>query len=282
MVEVERPSSTIPAELTRRAQAIADGATDWQIPEPRDAATVILLRESADAGVEVFLQRRVGRMAFAAGMHVFPGGKVELSDADPAISWNGDPEWEPFEQPPDPAVTASFRALTIAAARETWEEAGVALASDDSGPVSGHPADAGDPFLEWVTAGGLTVSGDRFAPWAHWITPEVESRRFDTRFVVAALPSGQEAVDRGMESEESSWITAATAIDRLRAGTLPMLPPTAQSLMQLAAFESVAAIMADARMRHPVPILPRPTTDDAGQVVWRVVNPYTGEVIRAL
>jgi len=277
-VEPERPSATIPAELTRRAEAIAAGDADWVAPPPRDAATIILLRERSGS-VEVFLQRRVGKMAFAAGMYVFPGGKVERSDADPEIGWNGPARWEPFHQPPDHAPTASFRALTVAAARATWEEAGVALAALDNKPVSTIPAQAADPFLDWVRSNNYVVNAAAFAPFAHWVTPEVESRRFDTRFLVTELPGGQSALDRGWESDESAWFRPADAMDQHRSGALAMLPPTSHSLQQLADFDSVAAVMAAARARNPEPILPRPAASATGNIEWQLVHAYTGQVL---
>lgn len=105
MVEPERPGLTIPSELTRRAQALVDGTAEWEPPVPRDAATVVLLRDGV-TGVEVFLQRRVGRMAFAAGMHVFPGGRVEEVDA--STPWIGDEARQPFGIPDGAGVTARF------------------------------------------------------------------------------------------------------------------------------------------------------------------------------
>ena len=272
-MEPERPSLTMPEELTRRAIAVATGDDGWQVQPARDAATVVLLRDGA-AGVEVFLQRRVGRMAFAPGQYVFPGGRVEDSDA--TAPWRG-AAGEPFPIAPGAGVTACFRALTTAGARETWEEAGTVLAGDGSGQVGRTPAEPTDDFESWLRHEGLFVDGDRFAAWSHWITPEIEGRRFDTRFLVAELPDGQEAVDLGVESDHSSWFTPASALDRTRAGTMPMLPPTSHALMQLADFDSASAVMADARTRRPRPLLPRPAVAATGAIEWGLVDAYTGE-----
>lgn len=274
--EPERPSLTIPEELTRRAQALVAGDEQWTAPAVRDAATVVLLREG-EAGIEVFIQRRLGGMAFAAGMHVFPGGRVEEPDA--SSPWTGDEAREPFGLPPDGGATARFRALSAAAARETWEEAGVALASDASGPVTATPESPDADFVDWLAEHGFAVAGDSFQPWTHWITPEVESRRFDTRFIVTAIPEGQEAVDRGLESDLSSWFRPAEALDLNCAGSMAMLPPTVDALAQLAAFDTVAAVLADAATRRPRPWLPRPFQGSDGQIQWRIVDAYTGEPI---
>lgn len=274
-MEVERPSVAIPEELTRRARLIATGADEWRIPPAADAATVILVRD-VGSGVEVFLQRRVGRMKFAPGMYVFPGGRVEDSDA--RIPWEGSAD-QPFPRAVGATVTATFRALTAAGARETWEEAGTVLASDPSGPVREHPDSPGADFAEWLELRGFHVAGATFAAWSHWITPEVESRRFDTRFLIASLPEGQEAVDRGEESDHSSWFTPGQALDGMRSGAMPMLPPTADALMQLADFRTVSAVLTEAVARRPRPWLPRPVLTADERIEWRLVDAYTDEPI---
>jgi hypothetical protein len=48
--------------------------------QPRDAATVVLLRDSAK-GVEVYLIKRSRMMDFMAGAHVFPGGRLDKNDS---------------------------------------------------------------------------------------------------------------------------------------------------------------------------------------------------------
>lgn len=275
-MQPERPTLTMPAELTRRAQAVVDGAADeWQVPDAVDAATVILLRDTP-SGLEVFLQRRVNRMTFAPGMYVFPGGRVELSDAD--LPWVG-PQAEPFAVRAGAGVTATFRALTVAGARETWEEAGTALAATAAGPVTGTPQRPDDDFAAWLQQHGYRVDGTAFLPWSHWITPEVEARRFDTRFLVTPLPPGQRAVDRGIESDHSSWFRPADALARVRAGEMPMLPPTSHALEELARFADVAAVVAEARQRRPRPWLPRPTRAATGDITWQLVDAYTGDVV---
>lgn len=269
-VHPERPSLTMPAELTRRAEAVAAGdAHSWQVPTAADAATLILLRDGSH-GPEVFLQRRAGGMAFAPGVYVFPGGRVESSDAE--LPWVG-PLGEPFALPVGSGVCASFRALTGAAVRETWEEAGVLLVD---APSSERPGDA--DFGAWLTDSGRHIDGRRFGPWSHWITPEVERRRFDTRFLVTALPAGELAVDMGVESDHSSWFRPQEALDHWRLGDLAMLPPTTHALTELASFDTVSAILTDALGRRPRPMMPRPVLV-SGAVEWRLIDAYTGEVI---
>ena len=77
-----------------------------------------------------------------------------------------------------------------------------------------------------LTQAGLVAAASALRPWARWVTPEFERRRFDTWFYLARLPDGQEARDLGGEGEQAAWLDPADALDRHAAGELPMLPPT--------------------------------------------------------
>ena len=46
------------------------------------------------------------------------------------------------------------------------------------------------------------------APFSHWITPEIEERRFDTRFFIARLPEIKQGSHDGSELTDSLWINA--------------------------------------------------------------------------
>jgi 8-oxo-dGTP pyrophosphatase MutT (NUDIX family) len=232
---------------------------------PRDAATVLLLRD-APGGVEVFLLRRVRGMAFAGGMTVFPGGAVDERDADASIGWVGPPAaaWTAALSADEPLA----RGLVCAAVRETFEESGVLLA----GPTPAKLCAVDGP--EWeadraaVEAGELSLAGllarrslllraDLLRPWAHWITPEVESRRYDTRFLVAALPSGQSTRDVTTEAETVEWVRPADALAEVDDGRRLMLPPTMVTLGEIAGHRTVAEVLAAAEERVITPIMPR-------------------------
>jgi len=248
----------------------------------RDAATVMLLRRPGGGGpgVEVFTLRRAPRMAFAAGMLVFPGGAVEPGDADPRLPWHG----------PDPADVAvalgtdvvTARSLVAAAVRETFEECGVLLAAPagpgdgdlaDGDSADGDPADGGPhggvdgdrwearrrallagtaTLADVLVDAGWVLRADLLRPWAHWITPAGESRRFDTRFFVAASPPAQRARHLPGEAAEASWRDPAEAVREHGAGRLPLLPPTLVALEELAAARSVPAVLAAPRRLRPV------------------------------
>src|SRR5882757_2828013 len=215
----------------------------------RDAATVILLRDGA-AGVEAWLLTRVAQMAFAAGMTVFPGGRVEDSDA--SLPWAGPP-------PEDATVVG-------AAVRETFEETGVLL----GGPLLDLRAARADveagrvPFGDLLRSHGVDVDASALHPWARWVTPEGESRRYDTRFFVAALPDGAEPEDVTSEAARAGWVNAAEALAENDRGERRMLPPTLVNLRAIAEHDSVAGVIAAAPGRSLAPIHPVLRIDDDG------------------
>jgi 8-oxo-dGTP pyrophosphatase MutT (NUDIX family) len=259
----------VPESLQDRAHAWL--AAPGEIAEPRDAATVVLLRDGAD-GLQTYLLRRAGSMAFAAGMHVFPGGRVDRRDADVQPAWTGPPprEWA-ARLGCDEALA---RALVCAAVRETFEEVGVLLAGSSDTEVLAGTTDASyendriallsgaSSMAELLAARGLVLRSDLLRAWAHWITPEFEPRRYDTRFFVAAVPPGQHARDVSSESDVAAWVGVRDALAEHEAGRMAMLPPTVAVLRDLAALGDVAAVLASEREVRPV--LPRLVADEAG------------------
>ncbi len=230
----------MPPELAERARALVYGG-DWTAPEPRPASTVVLLRDGV-AGVEVALLQRAANLGFARGMYVFPGGALDVADAELGDPW------------------------LVAAVRETFEECGVLLT--DPAPPAAAFADRERDFAGLLAEFGLKPNLAALHPFAHWVTPEVESRRFDTRFFAAALPAGQDLADFTTEHQNVGWFDPA-AIDGL-----PMLPPTTAALTDIARFDTVAEALAE--HRSPVPIMPKPVPAD-GDITWVLVNAVTGE-----
>ena len=230
----------MPPELAERARALVYGG-DWTAPEPRPASTVVLLRDGV-AGVEVALLQRAANLGFARGMYVFPGGALDVADAELGDPW------------------------LVAAVRETFEECGVLLT--DPAPPAAAFADRERDFAGLLAEFGLKPNLAALHPFAHWVTPEVESRRFDTRFFAAALPAGQDLADFTTEHQNVGWFDPA-AIDGL-----PMLPPTTAALADIARFDTVAEALAE--HRSPIPIMPKPLPAD-GDITWVLVNAVTGE-----
>lgn len=267
----------LPREMVAQAEAFRSG--DRTPVQPRDAATVVLLRTPAtgEPGVEVYLLRRHRAMDFAGGMYVFPGGGVDDRDLDADIAWAGPPAraWADRLSAPEPLA----RALVCAAVRETFEESGVLLA----GPTHDTVVDdtTGDDwerdrvalveretsFAQMLHRRGLVLRSDLLAAWTHWITPEFEPRRFDTRFFVAALPSGQVTRDVSTESDQVAWVRPGEATRAADEGAFRMLPPTYVTLQDVAALADPADALGAAAARVIRPIQPYLRYDEAGAVL---------------
>lgn len=231
------------------------------IPAIRDAATVVLLRDRAD-GLEAWLLTRVTQMVFAGGMTVFPGGRVD--DADAALPFTAGAGTETASRFGCDETMA--RALLGAAVRETFEETGVLLTvpaadlSDARTDVEARRIG----FGELLRAHGLVVDADALQPWARWVTPAGEVRRYDTRFFIGAQPDGVEAQNVTTESSEASWVGVGTAFEQAQRGERGMLPPTIATLASLVPFSTVAEAMAAAVTRPLEAVRPnlRMTEDD--------------------
>jgi 8-oxo-dGTP pyrophosphatase MutT (NUDIX family) len=245
----------------------------------RDAATVVLLRDGA-GGPEVYLLRRVRGMPFAGGMTAFPGGAVDPRDAETAVGWVGPPpaDWAASFAADEPLA----RALLCAAVRETFEESGVLLAgpSADAVCATDGPEWEADrvalerreaSLAELLTRRGLVLRADLLRPWAHWITPPQEPRRYDTRFLVAALPAGQSTRAVTSEADSVEWLRPADALDQVRRGERRMLPPTLVTLEEIGAYGSVAEVLAAGGERVLDPVQPAIAVRD-GEVTATLPN----------
>jgi 8-oxo-dGTP pyrophosphatase MutT (NUDIX family) len=239
----------LPEELTLPESMVPDVAPNPPVT-PKDAATVALVRER-DTGMEVFLMRRVTGMAFAGGMTVFPGGGVDRRDADTSVAWVGpEPAWWGRKFSCDPSMA---RALVCAAVRETFEESGVLLAGKDDVSVVADAAQYADvrhalvnrevSLAQFLADAGLVLRADLLRPWANWVTPAEEPRRYDTRFFLAVLPEGQHADGATSEADQAGWQRPQDAIDDWKAGNVGLLPPTWMTLAELRDAGTVAAAM---------------------------------------
>jgi len=207
--------------------------------QARDAATVLLLRDAA-GGLEVFLVRRNAVVDFMAGAHVFPGGKVDAADGDPALLERLHGEREPSTAPE----------LYIAAIRETFEEAGVLLSGETHGAALLDARQAlarGDSFAFVLVQLGARLDAGRLAPWTRWVTPAASPKRFDARFFLAAAPAEQLASHDEYETTESVWIAPAKALEQAVPGAMLLAPATYKCLAVLATYRSVAEAFAAAR-----------------------------------
>jgi hypothetical protein len=179
------------------------------------------------------------------------------------------------------ADTRLATALICAAVRETFEESGVLLAGSSADDVvadtSGDDWEADRLALldrslslaEMLGRRRLVLRADLLRPWAHWITPEVEPRRYDTRFFVAVLPAGQRTRDVGGEADSVVWMRPRAAFDAYERGDLGLMPPTAFTLMELSAFDNVNEVLAAGDARDVQPVLPKIvlTDDDEARIL---------------
>jgi 8-oxo-dGTP pyrophosphatase MutT (NUDIX family) len=270
----------LPQRMRERAARIAAGEEEF-VPVPlRQAATIALLRDASD-GLEVFLMRRQRSMAFAAGMHVYPGGAVEASDSQVPLTSSTD-----LDAVARRLSTDDPRSIVAAAARETFEECGVLLAVHPDGTPAGldesfeaqraQLAAGRLGFGELLRGRGLLVDGEALVPFAHWVTPEVEDRRYDTRFLAARLPHGQEAAERGGEADRVAWVRPADAVAAFEAGTTAMLPPTVATLLELARHPTVDIALEALRDVAVLPLMPAPYQAQDGSLAWRLVDERTG------
>jgi 8-oxo-dGTP pyrophosphatase MutT (NUDIX family) len=240
----------------------------------------MLVRDASPPGLEVFMLRRTASAAFAAGMYVFPGGRVDEADGT-AVAEVAGTGLDDGVASKLLGVDRGGLAYWVAAVRECFEEAGVLLARRRDGGGGTVPTEVSERRA--VHAGELSMaelcrrhdlvldlSAMRYV--AHWVTPVGETRRFDTRFFLAAAPSGQDGAHDDAELVDSRWVRPADAIAQGEAGDLLMMPPTIANLRTLAESDDVASALAAADDAGPPPrIQPRLRRDATGKVIGIVL-----------
>jgi len=237
------------------------------------AATILMLRD--EPTFEVLMVKRHHQIDFAAGALVFPGGKTHAGDADPAweartLGW-GDalPETVP---------------LRIAAIREAYEEAGILLARHlDGAPFRGDDRasaardDVGRdrrPFLDLINELDLYLDLEALTVFAHWITPAMSPRRFDTWFYVAVAPDEQLAICDGSETVDAEWISPHEALRLAEAGERTVIFPTRMNLQMLGEATSAEDAVSRSKARKIVTVEPEMTVRNGERVL--VLPPDAG------
>lgn len=242
---------------------------------PRDSATVIVARDTDD-GLEVFMLERHLKSDFAGGAYVFPGGTVDDRDRDPALAEATDGYRDDGRNP-----ELSFYVCAI---RETFEEAGVLLARGEGGDLVRLGPSEGRRFadsrralaaseltpLDFSRECGIRFAADLLHVWQRWVTPEYAPRRYDARFFVAAMPTGQEPLHDDVETTASAWVRPADAVERALRGELSIIFPTRKTLESLMEFDTTKELIAAAASRTVAPVLPRIVIAEDGP---RVVLP---------
>lgn len=200
--------------------------------EPIPAATLILVRDTAD-GAELLMVERAEGMAFAAGALVFPGGRIDQADRDLGEGLGIDPE-------------------IVAAVRETVEETAVPVGLRPL-PSAGLAFElqqaliADEAFAELLETHALAIDCASLVPFARWVPKFHAVRRFDTLFYVARCPPGEWTpnVIAG-ECAAAAWVRAPEVLGREQRGEARLIFPTRRTLERLALFASFEQIRADA------------------------------------
>ena len=248
---------------------------------PRDAATVVILRDGAQ-GLEVFLVKRHGLSDVLGGAYVFPGGKLDAADCAPDTHRHLDQDRAQLHAALGEPGTAPELAsgLFVAALRETYEEAGVLFAHG----ADAHTGAAAD-FHARVLSGSMRLQTQAVHPWSRWITPRMPSvtnKRFDTRFFIAVLPPGQKAAHDNVEATESAWLRPRAALEQYWAREIELAPPQIMSLAHLARYSTAAEAMAQARSQLPPLIMPEAFQENDERVICYPGHPRHPVPARAL
>jgi len=241
------------------------------------AATILMLRDQPS--FEVLMVKRHHQIDFAAGAIVFPGGKTHAGDADPrwedrTLGWGG--------------ALPHKRPLRIAAIREAYEEAGILLArSLDGTPFRGDDRAAAAreaigkderPFIDLIDELDLYLDLEALTVFAHWITPKMGPRRFDTWFYVARAPEDQLALCDGSETVDAEWIEPAEAIRLGETGQRTVIFPTRMNLQLLAEASSAEDAVRRAEAREVVTVEPQIVDRPGGRVLVLPPNAGYGDV----
>ncbi|MGE3862063.1 MAG: MBL fold metallo-hydrolase [Burkholderiaceae bacterium] len=213
-----------------------------QLPEPRPAATILLLRD-ADEGPQVLMTRRSPTASFAPGAYVFPGGTLDLQDSSPLARRLS------AARPDQSAEVLGFAA---AAAREAFEELGILLTHGATPAELASLAARLDrsqqaDFFAQLAQHDLRLALDEVMWFSHWITDRDLPKRFDTRFFVARMPAEQQPVADEGEQFEPTWVAPAEGLARHERGEFNMMFPTVRTLRQLTRFRSVDEVLDHSR-----------------------------------
>jgi 8-oxo-dGTP pyrophosphatase MutT (NUDIX family) len=246
----------------------------YRVPDSRPAATLMMLREGPP--LEVFMQRRHESMAFAPGLFVFPGGRMEQGDAAPRLKARS----RGLER-----LGPEQAGLVIAAIRETFEECGVLFAREAGAAALIGGARAEDlagqraalnrgtlGFADLIEAEGLELAGDLIKPFARWETPWWHHKRYDTHIFVARSPEGQVPRHDGGEAVESIWLEVRqAAIEAVTKDRL--LPPTQRSLQRLIELGALERILRRPEAEANRLIRPWLERRDGGYVLMHEIAP---------
>lgn len=239
-------------------------------PEPRPAASLILLRDGSE-GPEVLMVQRAARGPFPS-LHVFPGGKVDQAGDDPAQLQAVCGNFSDGEASARLGVAQGGIRYWIACVRECFEETGILLATRRGGAPLAIDADMRQRLARWRSrlnadeasllemclSEELELSLRALAYTSHWITPKIEKKRFNTRFFVACMPDRQSSEHDGRELVDTQWIPLNKVLAMSEAGAINLILPTISNLNELMDGDTAAEIVANRAQLSEIPtILPK-------------------------
>ena len=253
---------------------------------PLDAATVILIRESPSANpFEVLLMRRHARQSFMAKAFVYPGGQLDNADCDPelaAVAGNMTAEAAKESLNETDISHAKALGLFFTAVRETFEESGILLARLTSGRqldfVDKETRQRFARYRAMILQQEMTLKDlaekenlvfrlNDLIPYARWVTPVVEKKRFDTRFFLATMPPGQKPVHDSREMTETLWTEPGTALFKQKKGEILLMPPTLKTLEEMANQPSRADVYTHASSTPIQPNMPQVSAEGDSIVI---------------
>jgi 8-oxo-dGTP pyrophosphatase MutT (NUDIX family) len=226
---------------------------------PQPASTVILVRE-ADGAFQTCLLKRNARSSFMPGHYVFPGGTVDVEDRDARWEEHSDLKNARWMQDLEEGLgKGDMLPYGIAAIRETFEEAGIFLAQKDSdfetniqtlldmrSEESLHPG----WLMDWAVSTSWRPSMSFLYPWSHWVTPELRSRRFDTRFFLSEILPEAPCIPDGRETVHGVWVQPQDALSNNLTGDKPLSPPTLVTLHELLGHRNLEDLRAELEKRN--------------------------------
>lgn len=235
---------------------------------PAPSGTILMLRDGP-TGLETFMVVRHHQIDFASGALVFPGGKLDEGDHEVRGSCDG-----------VAGLDDTMVATMAGSIREAFEECGILLAREEGSEdlVSGEklktleryrdPLHKGEvSLLDFLKNENLRLACDKLAHFAHWITPEMLPKRFDTHFYLAEAPADHLAIHDGHESVDSVWISPKDALKGNEDGTYQIIFPTRVNVELLGESTSVANAMEMASARTVETILPWPEQREDGNYI---------------
>lgn len=239
---------------------------------PIPSSTIVIARDKPSSiGIEIFMVVRHHQIDFASGALVFPGGKVSESDFDADLN---------RQVVSGPKPNKEQLPLMVAAIREAFEESGILFARPtENGPlVTNDIAEKLKPYraqleknqcgiAEFIRKENLHLALDELHHFAHWVTPDIAPKRFDTHFYLARAPEGHLGSHDGQESVDSTWISPQEALSNADEGKLKVIFPTRMNLMRLAQYASVEEAIAATNQHQVVTVMPWTEEKEAGTML---------------